>query len=251
VSGLQRRAGPAGRFQVGPSGGQGPLLVLLPGIEGDPTVFSELGGLAADRPVEAWPLPEGPGLPVDLSVPVLAAALLAGLPAGPVCLLGASLGGLVAWEAAHQQPDRVRALVTLGSLPHPRHRPAGLALSAALVDRLPRCWVAARYRARIRARHAEEGVDPELSAALLARLPAPVLLARRLRAVASWDPLGPPPVPCLWLRGQVDTEAPWTTAQAQRELPGVEVQTVPGGHRAMLTHPQALVAAVRPFLRGR
>jgi len=83
VSGLQRRAGPAGRFQVGPSGGQGPLLVLLPGIEGDPTVFSELGGLAADRPVEAWPLPEGPGLPVDLSVPVLAAALLAGLPAGP------------------------------------------------------------------------------------------------------------------------------------------------------------------------
>ena len=233
----------AGRFRVGPAGGAGTPLVLLPGIEGDPGLFSRLAGLAADREVEAWPLPVGPNLPN------MADALVAALP-DRVCLLGVSLGGLVAWEAACRAPGRVAALVTLGSLPDPRFRPRGLALAASILDHVPPRVAAARYRARIRARHVEEGVDPAWSVPLLGNLPEPSVLVDRLRAVARWHPTAPPPVPTLWLRGQVDHEVSWSIAEAATCLPGVTVQTVPGGHRAPLSHPGALVAVVRSFLRS-
>lgn len=218
-------------------------LILLPGIEGDPRVFSRLGGLGAGRELRSLELPEG------RSVKAMAEALLV-RSSGPLILLGASLGGLVARAAAEADPGRVRALITIGSLPGPALRPPGLGLAAALLRRAPRRWAATRYRRRIAARHAEEGVDPELSLPLLASLPAPDLLACRLSAVATWAPGAPPPVPTLWLRGQVDTESPWTTAQAARLLPAAQVETVPGGHRPMLTHPEHLVAVVAHFLRG-
>lgn len=217
--------------------------MLLPGIEGDPRVFGRLGALAAEREVIALPLPE------CSSVEAMAQGLLRGLE-GPVVLFGASLGGLVARTAAELEPGRVRGVVALGSLPDPSCRPKGLELASALLARGPEGWTAARYRRRIARRHDEEGVDPELSVLLLASLPAPAVLARRLRAVARWRPAGPPTVPTLWLRGQVDHESPWTTAEAVRWLPGALVETVPGGHRAMLTHPDHLVAIVAHHLRG-
>ncbi len=221
-----------------------PPLILLPGIEGDPRVFSRLAKLGTERQLLSLELPEG------ASVSEMAAALLSRHPE-PFCVLGASLGGLVARAAAEADPRRVRALVAIGSLPGPTCRPPGLGLAATALRRAPAGWVESRYRRRIAARHLEEGVDPELSLPLLARLPSAALLARRLGAVASWAPGPPPPVPTLWLRGQVDTESPWTTAQAARLLPDAQVETVPGGHRPMLTHPEHLVAVVAGFLRGR
>lgn len=235
--------GPTPRYRVGLSGGRGTPLVLLPGIEGDGRVWARVGGLAADREVQAWDLPAGRDLDE------LARALLAACPR-QVMLGGASLGGLVAWRAALLAPERVRAVVALGSLPAPAHRPRGLAAAAAALDRLPRALVRRRYRARIRARLRQEGVPEELALPLLAALPAPEVLASRLRLVAAWTGGPPPAAPILWLRGQVDAEAPWTTAEATRALPGVAVETVPGGHRAMLTHPEPLVRVVAHFLRG-
>lgn len=241
---MRAAPGAVGRYRLGlgdPGRGSLPLL-LLPGIEGDARAWSRLEALGADRVAEAWDLPGG------ASVPELAAALLADCPWPRLHLVGASLGGLVAWEASLQAPGRIASLCTLGSLPSPRFRPRRIATAAVALRRLPPGLVRRRYRARIRARHDEEGVPAELSALLLAALPAPEVLADRLQAVARWNPVGPPPVPTLWLRGQVDHEAPWTVAEASVALPAAAVETVPGGHRAMLTHPQALAAVIRHFL---
>ena len=221
-----------------------PRLVLLPGIEGDARFFLRQVPLAARRPVAALSLPAAD------TIPELAAALVSHLPKSPVVLFGASLGGLVGWQLALEHPQRIAGLITLGSLPDPglaprRLRPAGRVLAA-----LPAGLFSALYRRRIAARLAEEGVPPALQSALLSLLPERDTLAARLRAVASWQPAGPPPVPTLWLRGQFDQEISWDTITVQRALPSVGVETVPGGHRAYLTHARALHAVIDHFDRS-
>lgn len=224
--------------------GEGLPLWLLPGIEGDPRVFCRLDALAGRHPCRLLRLPDEP------DIPAMARRLLARGGEARFAVFGTSLGGLVGRELARQAPERVAGLAALGSLPAERHRPRGLALAAALLGGGPEGLLAARYRRRIARRHREEGVDPELSALLLRDLPAPGLLARRLRAIAAWEAGPPPTAPTLWLRGQLDTEAPWSTAEAAADLPGALVETVPGGHRAVLTHPLHLVAVLGSFLRG-
>ena len=123
--------------------------------------------------------------------------------------------------------------------------PAGRLLRA-----LPVRMFDALYRRRIAARLSEEGVPHALQQSLLARLPDRDTLAARLHAVATWRPEGPPPVPTLWLRGQVDQEVTWDTIGVQRALPSVGVETVPGGHRAYLTHARALHSVIEHFARS-
>ena len=96
-----------------------PTLVALPGMEGAAQTFEGPPGR-----VRAWAL-----LPMDLptegrDMEGWARAALKD-PALPdrFALLGASLGGLIAWQMALLAPERVQALVTVGSLPDPRFRP--------------------------------------------------------------------------------------------------------------------------------
>lgn len=88
-------------------------LVLVPGLVGDAQMWrDQLTGLAEFEPQVT---------DVHMrhaSIPEMAAALLARFE-GPLALCGASMGGMVAMEAARQAPDRVRGLALLGTNPRP------------------------------------------------------------------------------------------------------------------------------------
>lgn len=227
-------------WRLGPPG-RGPALILLPGIEGTARVFARQHSLAARRPVYAVDLPDGETIDeIARRVADLAGHL------GEVAVLGASFGGLVgrAWA----ELGGVTALVTVGTVPAPALRPASLALARRLVGHLPAGVFRRLYRRRIAARMREEGVARALAAPILAALPDRDLLCRRLDAILGWNPQRPPAVRTLWLRGQLDREAGWSAAAVARYLPGVAFEIVPGGHRPMLTHPEALHAAVERFL---
>lgn len=90
-----------------------PTLVLLPGLAADAVMWrAQLDALAGWQPQVA-----------DVnshhdSIEAMAAALLAQHP-GELVLCGASMGGIVAMEAARQAPQRLRGLALLGTNARP------------------------------------------------------------------------------------------------------------------------------------
>lgn len=247
--GLQRLApGVAGgaRYRLGLPGRGSPSLVLLPGIEGDARVFLRLEPLARRWPVQAHDLPPR----AALDVAAISELLDADLPPGPLVLVGASLGGLVARCVAARWPRRVRGLVTIGSLPERLLLPAGLSRRAVLAGHLPEGAWRRLYRRRLARLLAEEGVHVDLAAELLEGLPPAWLHGARMAAIRAWGVPPGCPVPTLSLRGQVDREAPWRGADVARALPQSGFETVPGGHRPHLTHPEALVVVLSRFVES-
>jgi pimeloyl-ACP methyl ester carboxylesterase len=88
-------------------------LVLLPGLAGDRVMWrSQLEALAQWEPhVTDVHMRHS-------SIPGMAAALLAET-SGRVVLCGASMGGMIAMEAARQAPGRISGLALLGTSPRP------------------------------------------------------------------------------------------------------------------------------------
>ena len=227
-------------WRLGPAGPGRPL-ILLPGIEGDARSFLRQLPLAQVRPVFALDLPrKGDRLAS------FAAALLPRLPGeGPVDLFGASLGGLVGRALAELAPARIARLATLGTLPHPSLIPRGLRLGRKVLGSLPGPAFSAWYRRRIAALYREEEIPPELAHLLIDGLPDRPLWAARIDAVLAWGLAPRVGLPLLCLRGQVDREAPWNGSLHARLLPEAGFETVPGGHRAWITHPGALNETLR------
>ena len=84
-------------------------LILLPGLAGSNAMWrAQLQALAAWHPVVSDVHMR------EADIPAMAAALLA-RHAGPLVLCGASMGGMVAMEAARQAPGRVAGLALLGT----------------------------------------------------------------------------------------------------------------------------------------
>jgi len=224
-------------------------LVLLPGMEGTPRVFDPLCAALSPRPCTALALPL-PRRGTRCTIDGLAAEVLDQLGSGPVHLFGASIGGLVARRLAGRVPRRIRSLTTLGTLPDVRHRPGWLPLVAASLAATPPPVRQRLWRRHLGSLLQTEGLAPDAVSTLLDSLPPDRAWPAWLDAVCSWRPDGPPVVPALWLRGVDEREAPWSLAQARRDLHGVAVDAVPGGHRAMLTHPAELAARLEAQLRA-
>ena len=88
-------------------------LILLPGLAGDDTMWApQRAALARWRPVvtDVHALHD--------SIESMAAALLAGHE-GKLVLCGASMGGMIAMEAARQAPHRIAGLALLGTTARP------------------------------------------------------------------------------------------------------------------------------------
>lgn len=219
---MRRRDLPDGSWEVG----DGPLMVLLPGIRGDPAEFERLVPCLPGWRVRAVALPEDAGP----SLQAVAAAVLDRLPAGPFHVVGASFGGLVGWALPR---DRVRSLATLGTVPHRTPGARRTRWVAAALRTLPERAYRELYGPRARASMAEDGADD----ALLERvhIPSRRALADRLAAIAAWGLPTHPPGPATWMWGATDRFVTWDVATVRHA--GMEPLVVPGGHRPHLSHP--------------
>lgn len=89
-------------------------LILLPGLAADETMWkSQCSALAMWEPLVSNVHMQG-----HETVEAMAAALLAGHD-GELLLCGASMGGMIAMEAARQAPERIAGLALLGTTARP------------------------------------------------------------------------------------------------------------------------------------
>ena len=149
---------PSGVFRTSVSGGFGPLaalanssspdVLLVPGFTGSKEDFLPLFPLLATRGYTAMALDqrgqhesEGPASADEYGLDQLGADVLAVAAqlSSPPHLVGHSLGGLVARQAALSQPDAIRSLVLLDSGPGPLVVQTQL---RALVEALPQLSLA-------------------------------------------------------------------------------------------------------------
>ncbi len=240
-----------------------PPLVLLPGLGFAPSVWDGLRrGLARHFTPSDMPLPGfdgGRAMPPDANIEQWLDALLPRLPRGKACYLGWSLGGLLALALAARYPERVMALVTIGSNPRfcrDRDWRSGL----------PKRWfddfqaraednpAAALRRLLLLTAHGEAA--PRALAAQLRPHALPgapgafasgLSLLRRAELRAT---LGTLRVPVLQLLGGCDALVPAALATPLRRLSGdgQRIAVLPhAGHAAFLSQPVPVLGAVRAF----
>ena len=225
-------------------------LVLLPGLAGDGTMWREqIAALAQWQP-----------LVTDVharedSISSMASALLRHHP-GPLVLCGASMGGMVAMEAARQAPERVRGLALLGTDARPDSSEM-IAIREAAIE------LFARGRAR-------EVIEPNIAMAFhpanAPALSADYLrfvlaagaeqLIRQNRAVIARPDARPhlPRLRCpvLVLCGEADRLTPPERSEEIAALaPAARLLLVPrSGHMLTMEQPEFVNAALSEWLAG-
>lgn len=236
-----------------------PTVILLPGLGCDAGLWRhQLEPLSAHAQVTVSDVHTR----CD-TLPAMAATLLEehAQPArttGPLVLVGASMGGMVALHAALLAPARVAAMALLGT--------SARADTAELVKlRSEACalFAAGRLDEVLRANvlfafHPDGARQPSLVdeyLALVQRAGAGQLI-RQNRAVMARPDLRPdlPRIACptLVLVGEADA---LTTPEHAREIalgiPGAQLQTVPGaGHMLTLEQPERVTGALLDWLRA-
>jgi pimeloyl-ACP methyl ester carboxylesterase len=222
-------------------------LVLVPGLAGDEAMWrDQLAGLADLRPeVADVHMRHG-------TVPEMAAALLA-RHAGPLALCGASMGGMVAMEAARQAPDRVRGLALLGTSAQPEDDEMRAVREKAIT-----LFAQGRLREVIEpnagmAFHPDHARDEELVGRYLEfvlRAGADQLIRQNRAVIGRPDARRHLPslrCPVLVLCGEDDQLTPPDRSREIAQLaPGAELVLLPRcGHMLTMEQPQAVNAALR------
>jgi pimeloyl-ACP methyl ester carboxylesterase len=255
-------------YGVGPGTGGGPALVCLHGLGGGGYFFAGLGRAQQrqSQPARARHVlcPDLPGSgfsprgerPVTLDRFADAVIqLIERRTAGPVALLGHSMGTIIALRVYARIPDRIGSLLFVGGLPAP----------------LPEARDRLRDRAAL-ARHAGmPAVAPTIVPVVFAgrsldAMPDKVAMFQRL--LAHSDPEGYARtalaladatavevvpnvrVPCLCLTGTEDRYAPPAAVRAFADsIPGATYQELPGcGHMPFFEDPGAFDRSVEGFL---
>lgn len=232
-----------------------PSVILLPGLGCDTGLWRhQLAPLSAPAQVTVSDVHTR----CD-TLPAMAATLLAeqAPTAGPLVLVGASMGGMVAMHAALQAPGRVAALALLGTSARAdtaelvRLRTEACALFAAgRVDEVLRANVLFAF-------HPDSARRPVLVdeyLALVQRAGADQLIRQNRAVMARPDlRLDLPRIGCptLVLVGEADA---LTTPEHAREIahgiPGAQLQTVAGaGHMLTLEQPERVTRALLDWLR--
>jgi pimeloyl-ACP methyl ester carboxylesterase len=195
----------------------------------------------------------------------LAASLITALRMAPCAVGGASFGGAAALGLATRHPERVRALVVVGSpglqlwprsaqarlARRARRIPGALALGMRLGPRLHARWLA---------RGARASGAPELIEQVAATLRSSCgrrALIQGIRHVDDWRfvmrHLGGIRAPTLLLWGERDAFYGLPAAERLRHaIPGARLVTLAGaGHLLPVERPIELAAEMRGFLLGR
>lgn len=238
----------------------GTPVVLLHGVGLDRTVWARVED-RLDRPTVALDLPghgEQPPLTAATTLEDMAADIAARMPAGPVHLVGFSLGSLIAQQLASTLPGRVRTLTCVSSVAARTAEEA--AAVRARLDTAYEDFAGSMERALDRwfpAGESPETADwrTETRAVLLANDPdsyrhAYAVFATGDRVIAPRLPAIT--APTLAITGEQD---PGSTPDMSRRLgaliTGTEVVIVPAArHMLPVTHPETLARRVSALIDG-
>ncbi len=244
-----------------------PILVCLPGLGGGRYFFEPLGPLLADVcrtvAIDPFPMPSGQTFapfafdPAADLVVAFAREERAAASGSRVCLLGHSMGTILALEAIRRSPDLFDRLIIVGGLPEPlpesrsRIRTRADAIRQRGIIGMGAEVVAANFSMR------SQRERPTLIAWFIDRFERqdPATYADTADALASWHARALPPldrVSCLAITGEEDRYAPPDAIRAfARTLPAdTRVEIMPDcGHLPFLEDPPAFAAHVTAFLR--
>lgn len=239
--------------------GEGPTLLLLNGIGANTQMWEPVLSRLPGRRIVMVDMPGtggSPALRVAVRMPGyarLVVRLLDELGIGRTDVLGYSWGGALAQELAHRAPDRVGALVLAATMPGLGGQP-------------PAPWVVAlmatpaRYYSRTYLRlvsplvfgSAPAQADSPHGDARLRRPPSLLGYSQQLWAISGWSSrpyLRTLRMPVLVLTGDHDPLVPTRNARIlAREIPGAQLQIVPGGHLFLLEQPEQGCRAITDFL---
>lgn len=267
------------------AGGAVEPAVMVHGLGGSATNWTDVMGLLRDRldsvapdlPGFGWsPPPPGGDYSLRTHAETLA-AYVASLDAGPVHLLGNSLGGTVSLVVAATRPELVRTLTLVSpALPVLRPRASNLHLPALAVPfagqrlarRLNRFPVHQRVQAtlaltfadprRVPAQRVDEAISEARrrlqleheAEAVLGSLRSLIAAYLRPRSWPLWRLAETVRVPTLLVYGLADRLVdPRTASRAARAIPHARLVLLPdSGHVSQMEHPEVVAAAVRRFL---
>lgn len=217
-----------------------PPVLCLPGVLGDALVFEPFAELMAGRRrVFLADLP--PGDPWR-SAAILARRLEA---TGPFHVVTGSFGGLV----CHKLPAHlVLSGAHVATLPSLEQRNQLQILKGRALRKLPAAIVEPLYARHLRDSLNEEGLPAELIERVLARERSKDELIGRLQCLLDDEfPERPEDRPTLWILGENDEQAPWSTPEVHAHHPNAQVARLPGGHRPYATQPGPLIARLEEF----
>lgn len=228
-----------------------PQLVLIPGLACDERLWQA-----------QWPVLPHSMAPTasdvhmrHATIPAMAAALLAEHP-GTLVLCGASMGGMIAMEAARQAPERIEGLALLGTNPRPE-TPDMRALREAAIELFAQGDVRGVIEPNVAfAFHPAQAADAQLVAAYLQMMldAGSEQLIRQNRALmVRPDARGLLPglkCPVLVMCGDTDRLTP---PECSREIaalaPSAELVWVPDcGHMLTMEKPALVNAALGAWL---
>lgn len=226
--------------------------ILLPGLAGDAVMWqAQLAALAAWNPDVS-----NVHMRHD-SVPAMATSLLAES-TGPLVLVGASMGGMIAMEAAHQAPERIAALALLGTTARPE-TPEMRQLRETAIELFSQGRVADVIEPNVGfAFHPDHAGDPALVQPYLEfvlRAGAAQLIRQNRAVIGRPDARVHLPqlrCPTLVMCGDSDQLTP---AEHSREIAGLiagaELVMVPRcGHMLTMEQPQEVNAALLAWLES-
>lgn len=226
-------------------------LILIPGLAADARMWqAQREGLAHWRP-EVAEAHTG-----HATIEAMAAALL-GAHAGELVLCGASMGGIIAMEAARQAPQRIKALALLGTNARPETDDMR-ALREAAITRFAQGQVREVIEPNVAmAFHPDHASDARLVATYLAFVldaGAPLLIRQNRAIMARPDARTHLPLlrcPTLVMCGDADLLTPPECAQEIAALvPQAELVMLAGcGHMLTMEKPAEVNATLRTWLQ--
>ena len=236
---------------AGKRDGNGPTLVLIPGLAADHRMWKrQLDDFDASHPTVVANAHQHAA-----SITAMAQAVLDEFD-GDLALCGASMGGMIAMEAVRLAPQRVRALALLGTVAHPETPDMHRLRSDAIV-----LFEQGRAEEIIRANvplafHPDNASDPALTGAYLRMVldAGTETLVRHNRAVMARPDarphLGQIRCPTMVLCGEADQLTPPEHAQAiAAAIPQARLTLVSGsGHMLTMEQPGRVNALLADWL---